>query len=157
MLKLIGVSDPLRNSGMAGGAIAARFTCRVRSFCFLLEGLPGWIMYIYPCDAGYCGFSTRGTAWIAPAMLLPAEGCVGGGGAMIAGALEGCGVDRGVLLRLPPFLGQQIYPRACRIPCNPLRGDSSAACRLLLCIDASCNLNLIFPVSVRLLVGILQW
>ena len=29
-------------------------------------------------------------------MLLPAEGCVGGGGGgMIAGALEGCGVDMG--------------------------------------------------------------
>ena len=80
---------------MAGGAIAARFTCRVRSFCSLLEGLPGWIMYICLCGAGYCGSSTRETVWIAPAILLPAEGCVGGGGAMIAGALEGCGVDRG--------------------------------------------------------------
>ena len=95
MLKLIVVSDPLRNSGMAGGAIAARFTCRVRSFYSLLEGLPGWIMYICPCGAGYCGSSTRRTIWIAPAMLLPAEVCEGGGGAMIAGALEGCGVDRG--------------------------------------------------------------
>ena len=94
-MKLIVVSDPLRNSGMAGGAIAARFTYRVRSFCSLLEGLPGWIMYICPCGAGYCGSSTSGTVWIAPAMLLSAEGCVGGGGAMIAGALEGCGVDSG--------------------------------------------------------------
>ena len=94
MLKLIVVSDPLRNSRMTGGAIAARFTCQVRSFSSLLEGLPGWIMYISPCGAGYCGSSTRGTVWIARVILLPAEGCVGGGGAMIAGALGGCGIDR---------------------------------------------------------------
>ena len=80
---------------MAEGAIAARFTSRVQSFCSLLEGLPGWIMYICPCGAGYWGSSTRGTVWIAPAMLLPAAGCVCGGGAMIVGALEGCGVDKG--------------------------------------------------------------
>ena len=84
---------------MAGGAIAARFTYRVRSFCSLLEGLPGWIMCICPCGAGYCGSSTRGTAWIALAMLLSAEGCVGGGGATIVGVLEGCGVDRIVIPR----------------------------------------------------------
>ena len=46
LLKLISVSAPLKNSGMDGGAIAAKFTCRVRSFCSLFEGLPGWIMYI---------------------------------------------------------------------------------------------------------------
>ena len=91
LLKLISISAPLKYSGMAGGAITARFTCRVLNFCSLFEGFPGWIMYIWPCGAGYCGSSTRGIAWMAPAMLLPAEGCVGGaGGGMIAGAPDGC-------------------------------------------------------------------
>ena len=84
-----------QNSGMAGGAMAARLTYRVRSFCSLLEGRPGCIMYICPWGAGYCGSSTRLTICIAPAMFPPAAGYGGGGGAMIVGAMDGCGVATG--------------------------------------------------------------
>ena len=67
--------------------MVAMLTCRVRSFCSLLEGRPFCIMYIFPWGAGYCGSSTHGTVCTTPVMLSPAVGCGGGGGTIRASAL----------------------------------------------------------------------